>query len=409
MSISAQENITGAGSSRIHPEKLWNISQLALNSWKSKDVMASMLKQITMEFDFLACFLAQPSQQIAYHCQSLALTYEEILESAEKAGKPETLETAVPFELSRRARKVYGLGIPIHMPRGEYAVLGILAYDNFRCDSLLVSDLYTLSHYLGLSLEHAWLVKRLNEANQHLKELDNLKDEFINNVTHELKTPLTTIKLAAQTLSKGSKPAQGDDIVKIILSEADRLNRLISNVLSVSKAGSDTHSLQNQAFRPQDVVEEVFDSLKLLAKEKHITFEVASPDEIVVSDMGVIRQIVTNLLSNAIKYAPPRTKVRVEIFFEPTEWTLKVIDQGDGISEADQEKLFTPFFRVENTHHQVEGTGLGLYLVAKLVQRLEGLVGVNSNPGEGSCFWVILPRRVPAIKPYKEVPDGRNP
>jgi signal transduction histidine kinase len=398
MSSSAQEKTSVGFSARIHPEKLWSISQLALDSWKSKEILAFMLKQICSEFDFLACFLAQPSQPIVYYCQSLALTYEEIQEAAKKTGRPAAMNEALPFELVRKTKKIYGLGIPIRMPRGEFAVLGVLAHDNFRCDSLLISDLYTLSHYLGLSLEHAWLVKKLKDANKHLQELDTLKDEFINNVTHELKTPLTTIKLAAQTLNSGPRKEEvREDIVKIILTEADRLNRLISNVLTVSKASSDASSFQIQAFRPRDVVAEVFDSLRLQSEERGISLELESADDTVSSDMGVIRQILTNLVSNAIKYTRPNTKVKLVLFFEPEEWTIKVMDHGDGISEENQERLFTPFFRVENAHHEVEGTGLGLYLIAKLVQKMGGLAGVQSGKTGGSCFWVILPKRLSPV------------
>ncbi len=228
----------------------------------------------------------------------------------------------------------------------------------------------------------------------HLRKLENLRRDFVANVTHELKTPLTVIRGFVDTLKDPTMPR--NDIARfldIITLESERLTRLINDVLLLSE-------IENIAEKPKlaldlrDGVKEAVQLLEGAAREKNLSYvsEIADRQILVAADNDRIKQLAINLIDNAVKYTPAGGCVRVSVFAEDTVAVLRVEDTGLGIPEANIPRLFERFYRVDTSRSRsLGGTGLGLAIVKHIVSLLDGRITVKSTVGEGSTFTVYLP------------------
>ncbi len=228
----------------------------------------------------------------------------------------------------------------------------------------------------------------------HLRKLENLRKDFVANVTHELKTPLTVIRGFVDTLKDPAMP-RGDisRFLDIIALESERLTRLINDVLLLSE-------IENIAESPKttvdlrDGVQEAIQLLEGAAREKGLVLMADIPDVgfQVAADNDRIKQLAINLIDNAIKYTPSEGRVRVTVRTEETQAVLSVEDTGIGIPEANIPRLFERFYRVDTSRSRsLGGTGLGLAIVKHIVSLVDGHITVNSRVGEGSIFTVYLP------------------
>ena len=228
----------------------------------------------------------------------------------------------------------------------------------------------------------------------HLRKLENLRRDFVANVTHELKTPLTVIRGFVETLKDPT--ISRTDIARfldIITLESERLTRLINDVLLLSQ-------IENIAEKPKtsidlrDGVKEAIQLLNGAAGEKNLTFlSMVSDTEIrVLADNDRVKQLAINLIDNAVKYTPSGGQVRVSVFAEETMAVLRVEDTGIGIPEENIPRLFERFYRVDSSRSRsLGGTGLGLAIVKHITSLLDGRITVNSRVGAGSTFTVYLP------------------
>ena len=242
-------------------------------------------------------------------------------------------------------------------------------------------------------------VENLGEA-----DLERAQVEFVSTVSHELRTPLTSIKGFAETLLKSPDKIAEDSKKKyltIIKEQADRLIRLVEDLLAVSRL--ETHSCQ-LAIRALDLskyVDKVCDSLHTKAANRKIMKRVKDDLPKVWADADKLEQILTNLVDNAIKYSPDGSTVTISASAVQDDKSVKskikleVIDQGIGISETDLKKIFTKFGRLDNPlTRQTQGTGLGLFITKSLILELKGEIDVSSKPGE-TVFTVVFPAVVP--------------
>ena len=228
-------------------------------------------------------------------------------------------------------------------------------------------------------------------------EMDRLRSQFVSNVSHELRTPVTVLRTYSDTLAN-----MGDEFdyntqkefLGIMNKEIIRLNDMVNDILDFSRYEANTVKLEKEMRDVTEVVQECVSRAKILAEEKHLQFVVMiEPNlpEIPINYESIVRALM-NLITNAIKYSDENTivKVRAEKFSDYI--VLAVTDQGTGISEENQKKVFDRFFRVENSAHTVKGTGLGLHLVKITVEKHhKGEVFVQSKLGEGSTFGFKLP------------------
>jgi len=231
----------------------------------------------------------------------------------------------------------------------------------------------------------------------NFRQAEKMQNMFISTVSHELKTPVALIKGHAATLRRDDVVFNDDfvrDYAGVIEEESDRLTGLIDNLLTASRIQTD-HTL------PLSIGDVQLDQLAARAVERFNTqttthrFKLRFPKHFpVVPGDGVrLRQVIDNLLSNAIKYSPDGGVIEVGGEIERDHVRLYVRDQGIGIKDADQNRVFERFYRVEDKlSRRTQGTGLGLYLARAIIEAHGGALSVESNLGYGSTFSLSLPR-----------------
>jgi two-component system phosphate regulon sensor histidine kinase PhoR len=228
-----------------------------------------------------------------------------------------------------------------------------------------------------------------------LKQLENVRQEFVANVSHELRTPLTLIKGYVETLLDGAKddPSVAERFLRIVEKHTARLGLLIEDLLTLAHLESGELTVQPRALPLHEAAEEALDVLKEPAAQKEILLINEVPAETAAyADPERLQQVFFNLIENAIKYSPPRSTVRVAATPGAESVEIHVSDDGPGIPVEAQERIFERFFRLDQARsREAGGTGLGLSIVKHILQRHGGKVWVNSKLGQGSTFCFTLP------------------
>ena len=246
-----------------------------------------------------------------------------------------------------------------------------------------------------------------------MHRLDRVRRDFIANASHELKTPLTAIRGFADTLlSKQASPEEAERYVGVISRNAERMNSLVDDLLTLSRIESGASKLEQVAVNLEDVAKSLLGDLTQRLEAASIEATVSAEGELVaLADKRSVEQILTNLLDNALKYTDPGGRVDICIDAEPSSMLrVSVEDSGHGISEADRARIFERFYRVDAARSRaLGGTGLGLSIVKHLVQAMGGEIAVESELGRGSCFRFTLPRvqPTPAQPAIPGVESGR--
>ncbi len=229
-----------------------------------------------------------------------------------------------------------------------------------------------------------------------LRRLEQMRSEFVANVSHELKTPLTSIKGFVETLimDENRSPETVTRFLRIIDIETNRLTRLIEDILSLSELEKDVRTGRDEVLRLEILAEDTVELLRPQAQEKRIDLAIEMPPQplYVRGDEDRVKQLVMNLVDNAIKYTPEGGSVRVLLERDGTWNRLTVADTGIGIAPEHQKRLFERFYRVDKGRsRQMGGTGLGLAIVKHIVFTMKGTVRVESAPNAGSRFIIEIP------------------
>ena len=227
-------------------------------------------------------------------------------------------------------------------------------------------------------------------------ETNRLKTEFVNNISHELKTPLTLIRLYGETLQRKENltNAEKKECYEIITKESERLSHLINNVLDFSRIEMGRKEFNIKKGRLQDVISDTLESYRyhLEKKEFNIHNDIDQNLPEMNFDGEAIASVLVNLLSNAIKFSPKEKEVTVRLFRDNGNSVLQVADKGTGIPKKEIPKIFERFYQAENnTATEAKGSGLGLTLVKHIVEAHGGTIEVDSEVGKGSMFTVRLP------------------
>ena len=227
-----------------------------------------------------------------------------------------------------------------------------------------------------------------------LKRLESMRRDFVTNVSHELKTPLSNIRLYAETLADGAvdNSEVRDGFLGRITEQADRLNELIIDLISLAQIESGRQTFEITRVSVRDVAAMCVAENQATIQENDVRVELqVEPDVAVRADEEGLRQIINNLLTNAVKYAAGGT-VTIAADRDDQQVRLRVVDTGIGIPAEHQDRLFERFYRVDRARaRQLGGTGLGLSIVKHLANAFDGSVGVQSEVGKGSTFYVTLP------------------
>ncbi len=231
------------------------------------------------------------------------------------------------------------------------------------------------------------------------RRLSNLKTDFINNMTHELKTPLSTITVAGRTLEMPQIRQNDDKILetaKLIGKQSVHLNQLINMILEISMWERTQFQLDKRRVDVEDLMKDVVAGFKSGGGNGAQIIEKYNLTG-VTADLDVVyfTTLLNNLLSNAVKYSDREPVIEIEGFRENNNILIKVSDNGIGINKLDQKHIFDKFYRASTGNiHKFKGLGLGLYYVKKIAEAHGGDVSVNSKPGKGSTFVVMLPEQV---------------
>lgn len=237
----------------------------------------------------------------------------------------------------------------------------------------------------------------LNDVTR-LRRLENIRRDFVANVSHELKTPITGIKGSVETLLDGAVEQPGDArrFLDIIAKQAERLNAIIDDLLELSRIEQNEgdHAITLQPVPLAMVLQTAVHACEVAAREKDIELELACEEGLSAAiNPPLLEQAVINLIDNAVKYSGASSQVRIEARRVGREVAILVRDQGCGIEREHLPRLFERFYRVDKARsRRAGGTGLGLSIVKHIVQAHHGRVTVESVPGEGSVFSIYLPQ-----------------
>lgn len=241
-------------------------------------------------------------------------------------------------------------------------------------------------------------------------EMDKIRGNFISNVSHELRTPVTVLRSYIDTLYNFGNEFDFNtqkEFIGVMNQEIIRLNHLVNDILDFSRLDANV-KLEKKQVNVISIIENCVNSVQVLAQDHNLTFSIMKEPDLpdVILNEGSIERALKNLLSNAIKYSPDsgRIKVRAERARVGEYVEISVEDQGPGIADEYQHKIFDRFFRIENDTHTIKGTGLGLHIVKISIEKHHhGQVFVQSKLGEGSTFGFRLP-----INPPKEDSQAQN-
>ncbi len=237
----------------------------------------------------------------------------------------------------------------------------------------------------------------LNDVTK-LRRLENVRREFVANVSHEIKTPLTAIKGFVETLHDGTveKPEDIKRFFEIIIKHINRLDAIVEDLLTLSKIErEDTgKEIKFETGSIKDVIETAIQVCQAKADKKNIHIESICEKEITARiDQALLDQAMVNILDNAIKYSEKGSTVFIEISSIEKEIIISIKDQGIGIAKKHLPRLFERFYRVDKARsRELGGTGLGLAIVKHIVQAHAGSISVESTPGQGTTFKIHLPR-----------------
>jgi two-component system sensor histidine kinase KdpD len=305
-----------------------------------------------------------------------------------------TVQSAIPLE---RLQAINGRGepavdrrnglcfMPIRIGVRPVGTLGLVGCNVSRETQEAISSL------IAIAIERAATMERLTKA-EATRESDRLRSLLLDSVTHEFRTPLTSIKASAETMLSEvelDKP-QLKDLAAVISEESDRLNRLIGEATEVAQLDAHQIELNFEPHRIGEAIELALHEAKHSLERHPIELDV--PDTLAARmDLKRIAEVLTQLLENAGKYSPPDTAVHITAELRNGFLTTSVADHGPGIDDAEQPMVFEKFYRGRNQRVSIQGTGMGLSIAKAIVELHGGTISVTSQLGHGSVFSFTLP------------------
>ena len=304
----------------------------------------------------------------------------------EKIQGRSTLEVIRNIDLQRFVKQSLSATEPVE---GEIALTGEEDKERFfHAHGVLLRDSRG---------QHSGALIVINDVT-NLRRLENVRRDFVANVSHELKTPITSIKGFVETLLDGAleDPEEAKNFLKIVAQQTNRLNAIVEDLLALSRLEQEAEKAEI-ALTSQQIkapLEEAIQICKVKADEKHASITLQCPDNLVADiNPQLFEQAVVNLVDNAIKYSSAESTVLIEAEETEDEVIINVQDNGPGIAKEHQPRLFERFYRIDKARSsKLGGTGLGLAIVKYIVQAHKGYVDLTSALGTGSIFAIHLPK-----------------
>ncbi|HEY0899902.1 MAG TPA: PAS domain-containing protein [Sphingobacteriaceae bacterium] len=308
---------------------------------------------------------------------------------------------------------VYTTGTPFHArnQRVDLVIDGVLKphYFNYSFTPLYDSsgDIYGVMNTAAEVTETIVALQKIEKNEQELleikrqletelaagKQLQQQKDDFIGIASHELKTPLASLKGSMQLLSRRAKEVEGlamvDNLIKLANNSITKLSHILEELLNDTKINEGQLQLNKSHFKLDELIDDCSKMVEIIGTHQITTHGVTDLE--VYADKQRIEQVLINLVNNAMKYAPNSKEIRIDVYRNDYETRISVSDQGPGIPAEKLPHLFKRYYRVDTGGIQFSGLGLGLFIVSEIISRHNGKLGVESELQQGSKFWFTIP------------------
>ncbi|MBN9392676.1 MAG: hypothetical protein J0I20_31895 [Chloroflexi bacterium] len=297
-----------------------------------------------------------------------------------------------PGSQAGAAGGAYGLLVPLNLSDGHGGALAVLRQDGPVFNDSDKEILAALARQLSLLANNARLYEQERRNVARLQELEEMKSDFLSTVSHELRTPLTSIKasIILMQTQPDTPPSTAQRLLRNMDRNTERLSSLVNDLLDMTKLQNGRLKLALQPVQLADIAADVIATMRPLTDSKHQILELQVEPNLpaVFADRRRVEQVLNNLLSNAYRYTPKSGVIRLSIARSGSQVVASICDNGPGIPAAEQELIFERFY---SGHTGKGGTGLGLAIARSLVELHNGLLWVESQPGEGSTFRFSLP------------------
>ncbi|MBU8714384.1 sensor histidine kinase [Brevibacillus parabrevis] len=248
---------------------------------------------------------------------------------------------------------------------------------------------------LDFKVEREWgqLVAGINHMAEQLQEMENMRQEFISNVSHEIQSPLTSIRGFARALQNDSLSAEErQHYLEIIETESNRLSKISDNLLKLTSLEGKHHPFERKRYRLDQQLQQIILACEPQWLDKEIEMELDLEKVHIVADEDMMSQVWNNLLANSIKFTEPGGQIRVALHEQQGAVQVRISDTGIGIAKENLERIFERFFKEDKSRNRTTGgSGLGLSIVKKIVEMHEATISVESEPGKGTTFTVAWP------------------
>jgi two-component system, OmpR family, sensor histidine kinase KdpD len=368
----ARREAEGAKQRRREVERLYGLSQRLLASENVLELLNALPLYVQETFSVRSVAVIASDQPSVYRSSLDAAVDEGVLRSTLLRGEPIT-QGGVSY-------------VPLRLGVRTVGALGVSGYELSR------ETIDALGSLIGLAIERARALEALSK-NRAMQENERLRSALLDSVTHEFRTPLTSIKASVTTLlSSATLDDQGRrELLTVIDEETDRLNRLVGEAAEMGQLDAGMFKLDLQAHSIQDALQPALEDAKA-SLENHPVEIVAPPDlPAVRMDVQRIREVLMHLLDNAGKYSDPGAPIKVISEIKADQLVTSVADRGPGVDSLEQSLIFEKFYRGRHQRYTAPGTGMGLAIAKVVVEAHGGTIGVVSQLGSGSVFWFSLP------------------
>jgi len=369
----ARREAESAKQRRRELEKLYGLSQRLLASENVLELLNALPQYLQETFSVGSAVVMAADHPTVYRSSLDAKFEESVLRSTLLRGEPIT-QGGVSY-------------VPLRLGMRTVGALGVTG------DELSRETLDALGSLAGLAIERARALEALSK-NRAEQEHERLRTALLDSVTHEFRTPLTSIKASVTTLLSGAGlDEQGRrDLLTVIDEETDRLNRLVGEAAEMAQLDSGMFKLDLQSHSIAEAIEPAVEDARASLEKHPVEVDLSGKDlPAVRMDVQRIREVVMHLLENAGKYSPPGTPIKVTSEVKGDMLVTSVADRGPGIDSFEQSLIFEKFYRGQNQRYTAPGTGMGLAIAKVIVEAHGGTVGVVSQLGSGSVFSFSLP------------------
>lgn len=403
-------------------ETLYQLSVALIRSNEVESVSASIAERVRRMFDLDRCAVllvegdgfrigAATDDRIDASNGELLAAAQRALRERKTTGlgtRHPQLRSASRNDAPSGRRDHETLLVPILTADVPIGVLVVVRdYDRRSFDDEESRLLVTFANQAALAIERSQLTEERTRA-EILSRTDELKSALLSAVSHDLRTPLASIKASATTLMQSGvnwNEADRIELLEAIDEETDRLNRLVTNLLDLSRIEAGALNLTRDWYEPAEVVNEVLDRSAHLLEGREVQLDLPAESTLIEIDFVMISEVLANLLENAVKYSPDGEKIRIAARKRDGMLEMRVEDRGAGIPPGEEEHIFDRFYRVEK-HPRSSGSGMGLAICRGFVEAHGGRILAEPNPGGGTCFVFTVP--LAGTEAFAEEPPERG-